>query len=60
MQLSAELHGMWNLPESLIICKALDEIGMRWIEDPVFLNNADGVRLIFGIDYLTAKGHKYS
>ena len=44
MQLSAELHGMWNLPESLIICQALDEIGMRWIEDPVFLTNADGIR----------------
>ena len=48
MQLSAELHGMWNLPESLIICKALDEIGMRWIEDPVFLTNADGVRGLKG------------
>ena len=44
MQLSAELHGMWNLPESLIICQALDEIGMRWIEDPVFLTNAEGVK----------------
>ncbi|GIS87584.1 MAG: hypothetical protein CM1200mP18_02940 [Gammaproteobacteria bacterium] len=27
MQISAELHGMWNLSESLIICQALDEIG---------------------------------
>ena len=48
MQLSAELHGMWNLPESLIICQALDEIGMRWIEDPVFLTNSDGVKGLKG------------
>ena len=48
MQLSAELHGMWNLPESLIICQTLDEIGMRWIEDPVFLTNSDGVKGLKG------------
>ena len=44
MQISAELHGMWNLSESLIICQALDEIGMRWIEDPVFLTNPAGIQ----------------
>jgi len=44
MQISAELHGMWNLSESLIICQALDEIGMRWIEDPVFLTNPTGIQ----------------
>ena len=48
MQLSAELHGMWNLPESLVICRALDEIGMRWIEDPVFLTNAEGIKGLKG------------
>ena len=48
MMLSAELHGMWNLPESLIICRALDEIGMRWIEDPVFLTNPEGVKGLKG------------
>lgn len=44
MQLSAELHGMWNISESQVICQALDEIGMRWIEDPVFLSNPFGIQ----------------
>ena len=44
MQVSAELHGVWNLPESLIICQALDDIGVRWIEDPVFLTNPVGIQ----------------
>ena len=48
MQLSAELHGMWNLPESRVICQALDEIGMRWIEDPVLLTNPFGIAQLKG------------
>ncbi|MEE3287730.1 MAG: mandelate racemase/muconate lactonizing enzyme family protein [Pseudomonadota bacterium] len=48
MQLSAELHGMWNLPESRVICQALDEIGMRWIEDPVLLANPFGIAQLKG------------
>ena len=44
MQVSAELHGVWNLSESLIICQALDDIGVRWIEDPVFLTNPVGIQ----------------
>ncbi|MCH2293193.1 MAG: mandelate racemase/muconate lactonizing enzyme family protein, partial [SAR324 cluster bacterium] len=28
--------------------RALDEIGMRWIEDPVFLTNAEGIKGLKG------------
>ena len=44
MQIIAELHGEWNLPESLVICHALDEIGVRWIEDPIFLTNPSVIK----------------
>jgi len=44
MQIIAELHGEWNLPESLVICHALDEIDVRWIEDPIFLTNPSGIK----------------
>ena len=44
MQISAELHGEWNLPESLVICHELDEIGVRWIEDPIMLTNTTGIK----------------
>lgn len=34
-----ELHGLWNVPMAQRIASALEEFGLRWIEDPVRLHD---------------------
>ena len=38
IKIKAELHGLWNLQTSKIICKALEEFDMDWIEDPIWMD----------------------
>ena len=38
IKIKAELHGLWNLETSKIICKALEEFDMDWIEDPIWMD----------------------
>ena len=38
IRLKAELHGIWSLPAAKKICRALEPIGMDWIEDPIWMD----------------------
>ncbi|MEX0347795.1 MAG: mandelate racemase/muconate lactonizing enzyme family protein [Paracoccaceae bacterium] len=38
MKLKAELHGLWGLPAAKKICRALEPIGMDWVEDPIWMD----------------------
>lgn len=38
MRLKAELHGIWGLAAAKKICRALEPIGMDWIEDPIWMD----------------------
>jgi L-alanine-DL-glutamate epimerase-like enolase superfamily enzyme len=38
MRLKVELHGLWGLPAAKKICRALEEIGPDWVEDPIWMD----------------------
>lgn len=40
IRLKAELHGNWSLPAAEKICRALEPIGMDWIEDPIWMDRS--------------------
>jgi L-alanine-DL-glutamate epimerase-like enolase superfamily enzyme len=42
----AELHSMWNRPAAIEICRALEPLKPRWVEDPVFLDHLDSVGVV--------------
>tara|TARA_R110002126_G_scaffold17440_12_gene68049 strand:+ start:1941 stop:3164 length:1224 start_codon:yes stop_codon:yes gene_type:complete len=44
MRLKAELHGIWSLPAAKKICRALEPIGMDWIEDPIWMDRIHDLR----------------
>ncbi len=41
MRLKAELHGLWSLPAAMKICRALEPLGVDWVEDPVWMDRFD-------------------
>ena len=43
IELMAELHSLWSVPTATQICKALDEFEPTWIEDPIRMDNLEGV-----------------
>ncbi len=43
MDLMVELHGLWHAPSARRILLALNEIQPRWVEDPIDMDDADGV-----------------
>ncbi len=43
MELMIELHGLWDVPSARRILLALREIQPRWVEDPIDMDDADGV-----------------
>ncbi|WP_266064572.1 mandelate racemase/muconate lactonizing enzyme family protein [Brucella intermedia] len=52
MRLKAELHGIWSLPAAKKICRALEPIGMDWIEDPIWMDRIQDLRELS--EYTTA------
>lgn len=48
MALKAELHGLWSLPAARKICKALEPIGVDWVEDPVWMDRPDMIDQLAG------------
>jgi galactonate dehydratase len=30
-----EMHGLWNLPSAIAICRALEPFSLKWVEDPI-------------------------
>lgn len=44
MRLKAELHGLWSLPAAKKICRALEPIGMDWIEDPIWMDRIQDLK----------------
>ena len=43
MDIMVELHSLWNIPTAKRIMAALEEINPFWFEDPIRMNNADGL-----------------
>ena len=43
MDVMVELHSLWNLPTAKRIMAALEEFDPFWFEDPIRMNNADGL-----------------
>lgn len=39
MEITVELHSMWNLPSAVKIAEALEEIQPMWYEDPIRMDN---------------------
>lgn len=35
MEVMAELHSLWNAPAAERICRALADVGVLWVEDPI-------------------------
>lgn len=44
MRLKAELHGIWSLPAAIKISRALEPVGMDWIEDPIWMDRIADIR----------------
>ncbi|WP_226575745.1 mandelate racemase/muconate lactonizing enzyme family protein [Acuticoccus sediminis] len=44
MRLKAELHGIWGLGAAKTICRALEPIGMDWVEDPIWMDRIQDLR----------------
>jgi L-alanine-DL-glutamate epimerase-like enolase superfamily enzyme len=43
MDIMVELHTLWNVPTAKRMMAALEEINPFWFEDPIRMNNADGL-----------------
>jgi galactonate dehydratase len=57
IDLMVELHGLWEVPAAATILEALEEIGPRWVEDPVRAEDAAGLAsLAAGTDITLAGG----
>lgn len=35
IEIMAELHSLWNAPSAIRICRALEDVGVFWAEDPI-------------------------
>ena len=44
MDIMAELHGLWNLPTSVRIAKALAPLEPFWMEDPIRMESASSLK----------------
>ena len=43
IDIMAELHSLWNRPQAVKICRALEEFDLLWIEDPVFMDHLSSI-----------------
>lgn len=43
MDLMAEMHSLWNRPSAIKIARALEPLELRWMEDPVFMDNMTSI-----------------
>ena len=43
IDIMAELHSMWNRPQAVKICRALEEFDLLWVEDPVFMDHVASI-----------------
>ena len=41
MDIMLELHSLWHLPAALQIARAVDDLGLYWLEDPIDTANFD-------------------
>jgi L-alanine-DL-glutamate epimerase-like enolase superfamily enzyme len=46
MDVMVELHGLWNLPTARRIVAALDEFQPYWYEDPVKMDDVEGLKAL--------------
>ena len=46
IELMCELHGLWSVPAARQIGEALAPLGLRWIEDPVPMAQADALGIL--------------
>ena len=43
MEIAVECHSCWNLPTSIRIAEALEEFNIKWLEDPIMIDNPDNL-----------------
>ena len=43
MEIAVECHSCWNLPTSIRIAEALQEFNIKWLEDPIMIDNLDNL-----------------
>lgn len=43
MEIAVECHSCWNLPTAIRIGQALEEFNIKWIEDPILVDNTDNL-----------------
>ncbi|MCJ8324599.1 MAG: mandelate racemase/muconate lactonizing enzyme family protein [Rhizobiales bacterium] len=43
MEIMCELHSLWNVPTAKLICNALEDFDLTWIEDPVRMDHLGNV-----------------
>ncbi len=46
VDIMAELHSMWNRPEAVKICRALEDFHPLWIEDPVKMDHLSSLKKV--------------
>lgn len=39
MEIAFECHSVWNVPASIALSKALEEFNIKWIEDPILVDD---------------------
>lgn len=43
MEIAVECHSCWNLPTAIRIAEALQEFNIKWLEDPIMVDNVDNL-----------------
>lgn len=44
MQICLECHGYWNIPTAIRIAKEAEKYNIRWLEDPIYVDNIHSLR----------------
>lgn len=44
MEICLECHGLWNLPSAIRIARACEEYNIKWLEDPMLVDDVENLR----------------
>lgn len=46
MEIAMEMHSCWNITSAVRISEALEKYNIKWIEDPIYVDDADNLAML--------------
>ncbi|RAP77930.1 mandelate racemase/muconate lactonizing enzyme family protein [Paenibacillus montanisoli] len=46
MEIAMEMHSCWNITSAVRIAEALEKYNIKWIEDPIYVDDADNMAML--------------